>query len=68
MNDPPLILADEPTAHLDSKLSRDFMECMAGLKAAGKTIILTSHDPLVTDHPAVDRVLDMRDGRLSDAQ
>lgn len=64
VNDPPLILADEPTAHLDSKLSRDFMECMAGLKAAGKTIILTSHDPLVTDHPAVDRVLDMRDGRL----
>ena len=64
VNDPPLILADEPTAHLDSKLSREFMEFMAGLKAAGKTIILTSHDPLVTLHQAVDRVIDMQDGRI----
>jgi len=41
------------------------MDCMAGLKAAGKTIILTSHDPLVTGHQAVDRVIDMRDGRIN---
>lgn len=64
VNDPPLILADEPTAHLDSKLSGEFMDFMAGLKAAGKTIILTSHDPLVTGHRAIDRVIDMRDGRI----
>ena len=64
VNDPPLLLADEPTAHLDSKLSREFMETMAALKASGKTIILTSHDPLVTTHPAVDRVIDMQDGRI----
>ena len=64
VNDPPLILADEPTAHLDSKLSLEFMDCMAGLKAAGKTIIVTSHDPLVSGHQAVDQVIDMQDGRI----
>jgi len=64
VNDPPLILADEPTAHLDSRLSSQFMEFMADLKSGGKTIIITSHDPLVTDHRAVDSVIDMKDGRI----
>lgn len=64
INDPPLILADEPTAHLDSRLSKEFMSLMADLKSAGKTIIITSHDPLVTEHPDVDRVIDIKDGRI----
>lgn len=64
INDPPLILADEPTAHLDSQLSEEFMNFMADLKSAGKTIIITSHDPMVTEHNAVDRVVDMKDGCL----
>jgi putative ABC transport system ATP-binding protein len=64
VNDPPLILADEPTAHLDSRLSREFMDYMADLKQAGKTIIITSHDPQVTQHRAVDRIIDMQDGRI----
>ena len=64
INDPPLILADEPTAHLDSRLSEEFMSLMADLKSAGKTIIITSHDPLVTEHPDVDRVIDIKDGRI----
>lgn len=64
VNDPPLILADEPTAHLDSRLSREFMDYMAGLKQAGKTIIITSHDPQVTEHEAVDRIIGMKDGRI----
>lgn len=64
VNNPPLILADEPTAHLDSRLSNEFMRIMAELKQGGKTIIITSHDALVTEHPAIDRVIDMRDGRL----
>jgi len=62
--DPPIILADEPTAHLDSRLSREFMTIMDNLKAAGKTIVLASHDPLVTDHPGLDQILDIRDGSL----
>jgi putative ABC transport system ATP-binding protein len=63
VNDPPLILADEPTAHLDSRLSKQFMDFMAGLKKEGKTIIITSHDPMVTEYEAVDRIVDMKDGR-----
>ncbi len=64
VNDPPIILADEPTAHLDTGLSRVFMDMMADLHAGGKTIIITSHDPLVTDHPAIGRIIDIRDGRI----
>ncbi len=62
--DPPLILADEPTAHLDTELSRQFMESMSSLKADGKTIIFTSHDPIVTDHHICDTLYSMQDGRL----
>ncbi|ADH85625.1 ABC transporter ATP-binding protein [Desulfurivibrio alkaliphilus] len=66
INDQPLVLADEPTAHLDSALSREFMAIMADLKAAGKTIIITSHDPLVAEDQAIDRVVEIHDGRVSD--
>lgn len=65
IHDPPLVLADEPTAHLDSRLSGEFMQMMSDLKAAGKTIIITSHDPMVTDHSSIDRIIDMKDGRLN---
>ena len=64
INDPPLILADEPTAHLDSRLSEQFIQFMEELKSAGKTIIITSHDPLVTEHADIDRVIDIQDGRI----
>jgi putative ABC transport system ATP-binding protein len=66
INDPEVIIADEPTAHLDTRLSRDFMVIMENFKAAGKTILIASHDPLVYDSPVVDRVVGMRDGRLID--
>ena len=65
MNDPPVIIADEPTAHLDSKLSRDFMDIIARLKHDGKTVIIASHDPLVFAAPVVDRVIDVRDGMIA---
>ena len=65
VSDPPLILADEPTAHLDSRLSDEFMKYMADLKEKGKTIVITSHDALVTEHQAIDQVLDMKDGRIN---
>ncbi len=64
VNDPPIILADEPTAHLDSRLSLEFMDIMDGLRRAGKTIIITSHDQTVTGHPAIDSIVDMKDGRF----
>jgi putative ABC transport system ATP-binding protein len=63
--DPPIILADEPTAHLDSSRSMELMDCLADLHHDGKTIILTSHDPLVTGHEIIDRVIDMEDGSIA---
>jgi putative ABC transport system ATP-binding protein len=64
INDPPFLLADEPTAHLDTKLSLEFMEIVSDLKASGRTVVIASHDPLVTDHGSVDSVIDIRDGRI----
>ncbi len=66
INNPSVIIADEPTAHLDTKLSREFMEIMDDLKDEGKTILIASHDPLVYDSALVDRVVEMRDGRITD--
>jgi len=64
MNDPAVIIADEPTAHLDTELSRDFMGIVARFKGEGKTTLIASHDPLVYESPVVDRVINLRDGRL----
>jgi putative ABC transport system ATP-binding protein len=64
INDQPILLADEPTAHLDSRLSNEFMKIMADLKEAGKTIVIASHDPLVTENSAIDRIIDIKDGRI----
>lgn len=65
INEPLVIVADEPTAHLDSKLSEDFMALMGEFKAAGKTLLITSHDPIVYDSRLADRVVEMRDGRIT---
>ena len=64
INDPEVIIADEPTANLDTALSREFMGILESFTAAGKTVMLTSHDPLVVESSAVHRVIGMRDGRL----
>ena len=64
INDPAVIIADEPTANLDTALSREFMTILESFTASGKTVLLTSHDPLVVDSSAVHRVIGMRDGRL----
>lgn len=66
INDPPIIIADEPTANLDTTLSREFLGILGDLKDAGKTLLVTSHDPLIWDDAGVDRVVTMRDGRLVD--
>ncbi len=64
VNNPAVIIADEPTAHLDSRLSREFMDIMQSFKTRGKTVIIASHDPIVYESAAVDRIVEMRDGRL----
>ena len=64
INDPHIIIADEPTAHLDTKLSYRFMEIIEKFKAEGKTVIITSHDPLVYESSMVDTVVNLRDGQI----
>jgi len=64
INNQPIILADEPTSHLDTALSREFMKIMQQLKEAGKTVVITSHDPLVYEHPAIDSLIVIQDGRI----
>jgi putative ABC transport system ATP-binding protein len=64
INNPEFLLADEPTANLDSKLSLEFMSIINDLKSEGKTILLTSHDSNVFDSPFVDEVIEMNDGLL----
>jgi putative ABC transport system ATP-binding protein len=65
INGPRVLIADEPTANLDTARSRDFMRIVSDLKAGGTTVLLSSHDPEVYDAAAVDRVIEMRDGRLA---
>ena len=64
INNPSIIIADEPTAHLDTRLSREFMEIMRRLKEDGKTILIASHDPMVYESDVIDRVIKMRDGMI----
>ncbi|MFO0753606.1 MAG: ABC transporter ATP-binding protein [Thermodesulfovibrionales bacterium] len=64
INNPAVVIADEPTAHLDTKLSHEFMESMGALKQEGRTVIIASHDPLVCEAAGIDRIVAMRDGKL----
>ena len=68
INNPSAIIADEPTAHLDTKLAREFISLMGELKGRGTTIIMASHDPIVYDSELADRVVELRDGRLVDGK
>ncbi len=64
INDPEWIIADEPTANLDSKLALQFLEEARALKEAGKSLIITSHDPRIFGAEIVDVVVEMEDGRI----
>ena len=64
INDPEILIADEPTANLDSRLSEEFLLMVETLKETGKTILLTSHDPLVYESRVIDRVVGIQDGLL----
>jgi len=68
INNPSAIIADEPTAHLDTKLAREFISLMGELKGRGTTIVMASHDPIVYDSELADRVIELRDGRLVDGK
>ncbi|TKB26246.1 ABC transporter ATP-binding protein [Desulfopila sp. IMCC35006] len=64
INKPRIIIADEPTAHLDRKLAQEFIDTLDQLNHEGKTIIIATHDPFVHDNPLVTRSIVMRDGQI----
>lgn len=64
INDPEIIVADEPTAHLDRDLSEELLRILEELNRLGKTVVIATHDPLVYEHPLVGRSISMRDGRI----
>jgi putative ABC transport system ATP-binding protein len=64
INDPQIIIADEPTAHLDTALSMKFLQFMAELRNTPRTVIITSHDPMVFDSDIVEHVIELRDGAV----
>jgi putative ABC transport system ATP-binding protein len=66
INDPSVLIADEPTANLDSKLSKEFMALIGELCRSGKTVLISSHDPVVFESPVIDRVVELQDGLLMD--
>ncbi|ORJ62388.1 ABC transporter ATP-binding protein [Geothermobacter hydrogeniphilus] len=67
INNPRIIIADEPTAHLDSRLSGELLTALQQLAAEGRTVIIATHDRLAAEHPMVDRRFELRDGLLVEA-
>ena len=61
-NDPPLIVADEPTGNLDSHTAEAVITLLAGLAKAGKTVLMVTHERDLTDY--ADRVVTLVDGRV----
>jgi putative ABC transport system ATP-binding protein len=62
VNNPHVILADEPTGNLDSGTGEEIMEMLEALNAAGKTIIMVTHEPDIAAR--AHRILRMRDGLM----
>jgi putative ABC transport system ATP-binding protein len=59
-----VIIADEPTGNLDTKLSEEFMNILDRLKENRKTVLVASHDPIVFASDVVERIIHLRDGRI----
>jgi putative ABC transport system ATP-binding protein len=63
LNDPSMILADEPTGNLDSRSSAEILSIFQRLNDLGKTVIMVTHEPDVAEH--CKRVVRMRDGLIA---
>jgi ABC-type lipoprotein export system ATPase subunit len=62
VNEPALVLADEPTGNLDSTAAADLLGLLRGLTGQGRAVVMVTHEHDVA--AAADRVLEMADGRL----
>jgi putative ABC transport system ATP-binding protein len=63
VNDPAILLCDEPTGNLDSVTGQQIMEMLTGLNRKGRTIVIVTHDPNVARY--ADRIITVRDGRVT---
>ncbi|HBZ08311.1 MAG TPA: ABC transporter ATP-binding protein [Bacillus bacterium] len=64
VNNPTLILADEPTGALDSKTSAQIMELLVQLNKEGKTVIIVTHEEEIAAY--TDRIITLKDGKIID--
>jgi putative ABC transport system ATP-binding protein len=64
-NDPPVILADEPTGNLDSKTATQVMDLFEGMKQGGKTIVMVTHDRSLAQRAT--RTILISDGEMVEA-
>ena len=62
VNDPAIVMADEPTGNLDTKSGSEIMEIFLEINRQGRTIVLVTHEPDIAGHAS--RILHVRDGRL----
>ena len=62
VNEPSILLADEPTGNLDSTTSVEIMNLFEGLHREGQTIVLVTHEPDIADH--ANRQVHLRDGKV----
>jgi len=63
INNPSILLCDEPTANLDAALSQEFVQMMQALKTEGKTILIATHDSLFFDLPFIDQCIELSCGK-----
>ena len=63
VNEPSILLADEPTGNLDSVTSEEIMRVFGALHAEGQTVILVTHEPDIAEHAA--RTIVLRDGQVA---
>src|SRR5512137_965474 len=62
VNDPKILLCDEPTGNLDRKTGFQIMDILCGLHKEGKTVILVTHDPKIAEY--AHRIITLEDGRI----